>query len=218
MLTDAQRAFVELLVRREALKFGDFTLKSGRKSPYFINTGCFHHGGDIARLGSAYGDAVRRAFGDGVDVIFGPAYKGIPLALAAAAEYERLVGRPVGWTYDRKEAKDHGDGGLFVGAALKPGLKVVVVDDVLTAGTALRESLAKLRPAGVTVVGAVVAVDRQERGKGDKTAIEEIRAELGITVVPIVTITEAADFLASTGALPEDLRAKIAAHLAAAGR
>jgi orotate phosphoribosyltransferase len=218
MLSDAQRAFVELLVRREALKFGDFTLKSGRKSPYFINTGCFHHGGDIARLGSAYGDAVRRAFGDGVDVIFGPAYKGIPLALAAAAEYERLVGRPVGWTYDRKEAKDHGDGGLFVGAALKPGLKVVVVDDVLTAGTALRESLAKLKPAGVTVVGAVVAVDRQERGKGDKTAIEEIRAELGITVVPIVTITEAADFLASTGALPADLRARIAAHLASAGQ
>jgi orotate phosphoribosyltransferase len=217
MLTDAQRAFVELLVRREALKFGDFTLKSGRKSPYFINTGCFHHGGDIARLGSAYGDAVRRAFGDGVDVVFGPAYKGIPLALAAAAEYERLVGRPVGWTYDRKEAKDHGDGGLFVGATLKPGLRVVVVDDVLTAGTALRESLAKLRPAGVTVVGAVVAVDRQERGKGDKTAIEEIRAELGITVVPIVTITEAADFLVSTGALSADLRARIAAHLATAG-
>ena len=218
MLSDAQRAFVELLVRREALKFGDFTLKSGRKSPYFINTGCFHHGGDIARLGSAYGDAVRRAFGDGVDVIFGPAYKGIPLALAAAAEYERLVGRPVGWTYDRKEAKDHGDGGLFVGATLKPALKVVVVDDVLTAGTALRESLAKLRPAGVTVVGAVVAVDRQERGKGDKTAIEEIRAELGITVVPIVTITEAADFLVSTGALSAELRARIAAHLAAAGQ
>jgi len=218
MLSDAQRAFVELLVRREALKFGDFTLKSGRKSPYFINTGCFHHGGDIARLGSAYGDAVRRAFGDGVDVIFGPAYKGIPLALAAAAEYERLVGRPVGWTYDRKEAKDHGDGGLFVGATLKPALKVVVVDDVLTAGTALRESIAKLRPAGVTVVGAVVAVDRQERGKGDKTAIEEIRAELGITVVPIVTITEAADFLVSTGALSAELRARIAAHLASAGQ
>jgi len=217
VLSDAQRAFVDLLFRREALKFGDFTLKSGRKSPYFINTGCFHHGGDLARLGSAYGDAVRRAFGDGIDVIFGPAYKGIPLALAAAAEYENLVRRPVGWTYDRKEAKDHGDGGLFVGAALQSGLKVVVVDDVLTAGTALRESLAKLKPTGVHVAGAVVAVDRQERGKGSKTAIEEIREELGITVVPIVTITEAADHLASTGALGAELRAKIAAHVAAAG-
>jgi orotate phosphoribosyltransferase len=217
MLSDAQRSFVELLFTREALKFGDFTLKSGRKSPYFINTGCFHHGGDLARLGGAYGDAVRRAFGDGVDVVFGPAYKGIPLALAAAAEYERLVGRPVGWTYDRKEAKDHGDGGLFVGATLKPGAKVVVVDDVLTAGTALRESLAKLKPTGVAVQGAVVAVDRQERGQGAKTAIEEIRAELGITVVPIVTISEAADHLVAVGKLTPELRAKIAAHLAAAG-
>ncbi|MBV8879791.1 MAG: orotate phosphoribosyltransferase [Planctomycetaceae bacterium] len=217
MLSDAQRAFVDLLFRREALKFGDFTLKSGRKSPYFINTGCFNNGGDLARLGSAYGDAVRRAFGDQVDVVFGPAYKGIPLALAAAAEYEKLLGRPVGWTYDRKEAKDHGDGGLFVGAALKPGLRVVVVDDVLTAGTALRESLAKLRPTGVAVAGAVVAVDRQERGKGARSAIEEIREELGITVVPIVTISEAADHLAASGALGADLRAKIAAHLAAAG-
>jgi orotate phosphoribosyltransferase len=217
MLSDAQRAFVELLFRRQALKFGDFTLKSGRKSPYFINTGCFHQGGDLARLGAAYADAVRRAFGDGVELIFGPAYKGIPLALAAAAEYERLVGRPVGWTYDRKEAKEHGDGGLFVGAPLAAGVKVVIVDDVLTAGTALRESLAKLKPTGAAILGAVVAVDRQEKGRGSKTAIEEIREELGVPVAPIVTISEAADFLASTGALAPDLRARIAAHVAAAG-
>jgi orotate phosphoribosyltransferase len=213
MLSDAQRAFVELLFKREALKFGDFTLKSGRKSPYFINTGCFNQGGDLARLGAAYADAIRRVFGDGVAIVFGPAYKGIPLALAAAAEYERLVGRAVGWTYDRKEAKDHGDGGLFVGASLKAGVPVVIVDDVLTAGTALRESLAKLKPTGAAIVGAVVAVDRQEKGQGSKTAIEEIRQELGVTVAPIITITEAADYLASTKALSPELRAKIAAHL-----
>ena len=220
MLSDAQRAFVELLVRREALKFGDFALKSGRKSPYFINTGCFNQGGDLARLGAAYADAVRRAFGDGVTVVFGPAYKGIPLALATAAEYERLVGRAVGWTYDRKEVKDHGDGGLFVGAALGPGVRVVIVDDVLTAGTALRESLAKLRPSGAEIAGAVVAVDRQEKGKGALTAIEEIRQELGITVTPIITITEAADHLAAVPVdgrlfLTPELRGRIAAHLAA---
>lgn len=220
MLSDAQRAFVELLVRRAALKFGDFTLKSGRKSPYFINTGCFHQGGDLARLGAAYADAVRRAFGDDVAVVFGPAYKGIPLALAAAAAYEQLLGRPVGWTYDRKEAKDHGDGGLFVGAPLGPGVRVVIVDDVLTAGTALRESLAKLKPSGAEVVGAVVAVDRQEKGKGSLTAIEEIRQELGIRVVPIITITEAADHLAAVPVdgrlfLDAELRGRIAAHLAA---
>lgn len=213
MLSDAQRAFVELLFKREALKFGDFTLKSGRKSPYFINTGCFNQGGDLARLGAAYADAIRRAFGDGVAIVFGPAYKGIPLALAAAAEYERLVGRAVGWTYDRKEAKDHGDGGLFVGAPLKSGVPVVIVDDVLTAGTALRESLAKLKPTGATIVGAVVAVDRQEKGQGSLTAIEEIRQELGVKVVPIITITEAADYLVSTKSLSPELRAKIAAHL-----
>ncbi|HEX7901602.1 MAG TPA: orotate phosphoribosyltransferase [Planctomycetota bacterium] len=213
MLSDAQRAFIDLLFRRDALKFGDFTLKSGRKSPYFINTGCFNQGGDLARLGAAYADAIRRAFGDNVAIVFGPAYKGIPLALAAAAEYERLVGRAVGWTYDRKEAKDHGDGGLFVGAALAPGARVVIVDDVLTAGTALRESLAKLKPTGVAILGAVVAVDRQEKGKGALTAIEEIRQELGVSVVPIITITEAADHLASTSKLTPELRERIAAHL-----
>lgn len=195
MLTAAQQSFVELLVARQALKFGDFTLKSGRKSPYFINTGCFNQGGDLALLGAAYAATIVARFGRDVQVVFGPAYKGIPLALAAAAEYQRLVGRSVGWTYDRKEAKDHGDGGLFVGAPLTAGMPLVIVDDVLTAGTALRESLTKLTPTGVKILGAVVAVDRQEKGHGKRTAIEEIQHELGVTVAPIISITEAADFL-----------------------
>lgn len=195
MLSDAQRSFVELLVARQALKFGEFTLKSGRKSPYFINTGCFNQGGDLALLGAAYAATIIARFGREVQVVFGPAYKGIPLALAAAAEYERAVGRGVGWSYDRKEAKTHGDGGLFVGASLGAGTRLVIVDDVLTAGTALRESLAKLAPIGASVLGAVVAVDRQEKGQGDRTAIEEIHHELGVTVAPIITITEAADYL-----------------------
>lgn len=195
MLSAAQQSFVELLVARQALKFGDFTLKSGRKSPYFINTGCFNQGGDLALLGAAYAATIVARFGRDVQVVFGPAYKGIPLALAAAAEYQRLVGRSVGWTYDRKEAKDHGDGGLFVGAPLTVGVPLVIVDDVLTAGTALRESLTKLTPTGVKILGAVVAVDRQEKGHGKRTAIEEIQHELGVTVVPIISITEAADFL-----------------------
>ena len=195
MLSTAQQSFVELLVARQALKFGDFTLKSGRKSPYFINTGCFNQGGDLALLGAAYAATIVARFGRDVQVVFGPAYKGIPLALAAAAEYQRLVGRSVGWTYDRKEAKDHGDGGLFVGAPLTVGVPLVIVDDVLTAGTALRESLTKLAPTGVKILGAVVAVDRQEKGHGKRTAIEEIQHELGVTVAPIISITEAADFL-----------------------
>lgn len=195
MLSAAQQSFVELLVARQALKFGDFTLKSGRKSPYFINTGCFNQGGDLALLGAAYAATIVARFGRDVQVVFGPAYKGIPLALAAAAEYQRLVGRSVGWTYDRKEAKDHGDGGLFVGAPLTVGVPLVIVDDVLTAGTALRESLTKLTPTGAKILGAVVAVDRQEKGHGKRTAIEEIQHELGVTVAPIISITEAADFL-----------------------
>ncbi len=221
-MSPAQTAFLELLVTRQALKFGDFTLKSGRKSPYFINTGCFHMGGDLAALGEAYAATVQARFGTGVQVVFGPAYKGIPLGLATAAAYQELVGRPVGWTYDRKEAKDHGDVGSFVGHPLTPGLKVVIVDDVLTAGTALRESLAKLKPTGVEVVGAIVAVDRQERGKGQKTAIEEIRLELAIEVAPIITISEAAAWLATNDIAGKrylnmgDL-ARITAHLASAG-
>jgi orotate phosphoribosyltransferase len=218
-LSDAQRDFLELLVTRRALKFGDFTLKSGRKSPYFINTGCFHQGGDLARLGRAYAATIRARFGDGIQVVFGPAYKGIPLALAAAQEYERQLGRPVGWTYDRKEAKDHGDGGLFVGAALVPGIRVVIVDDVLTAGTALRESLAKLKPTGVEVRGAVVAVDRQEKGAGQRTAIEEIAAELGVEVAPIIRIGDAVEHLAANPVdgrqvLAADDRDRIRDHLA----
>ena len=219
MLSPAQKSFVELLVARQALKFGDFTLKSGRKSPYFINTGCFNQGGDLALLGAAYAATINARFGRDVQVVFGPAYKGIPLALAAAAEYERLVGRGVGWTYDRKEAKDHGDGGLFVGAALSAGTRLVIVDDVLTAGTALRESLTKLKPTGAQVVGAVVAVDRQEKGQGSRTAIEEIQHELGVTVAPIITISEAADFLVAHDVggkryLTTADRERIAKHLA----
>lgn len=198
MLSPAQRQFLELLVSRQALRFGDFTLKSGRKSPYFVNTGCFHMGGDLERLGAAYAATIRSAFGDGVQVVFGPAYKGIPLALAAAAAYERLVGRPVGWTYDRKEAKDHGDGGLLVGHPLATGTRVAIVDDVLTAGTAMRETLAKLRPLGVDIAGAVVAVDRQERGQGALTAVQELERDCGIRVAPIITISAAAAYLEAT--------------------
>ncbi len=224
-LSPAQTAFIDLLVARQALRFGDFTLKSGRKSPYFINTGCFHHGGDLARLGAAYAATIRARFGDEVAVVFGPAYKGIPLALAASQAYEALIGsglgRSVGWTFDRKEAKDHGDGGLFVGAPLSAGTQVVIVDDVLTAGTAMRETFAKLKPLGVVIRGAVVAVDRQEKGQGNRTALEEIAAETGITVAPIITISEAVTHLLTpspdgTRYLTDADAARIRAHLAQA--
>lgn len=212
-LSATQTAFIDLLHQRGALKFGDFTLKSGRKSPYFINTGCFHQGGDLLRLGEAYAGAVRTHFGDAVDVIFGPAYKGIPLALAAAQAYEGLTARPVGWTYDRKEAKDHGDGGLFVGAPLA-GKRVVIVDDVLTAGTALRESITKLAPTGCVLLGAIVSVDRQERGQGAKPAISELAEETGLPIRAIVTVSEAVAHLSASGALADADAERVRKHLA----
>ena len=221
LLSSAQIAFIDLLVARQALRFGEFTLKSGRSSPYFINTGCFHQGGDLARLGAAYAATIKARFGDDIAVVFGPAYKGIPLALAASQAYEGLVGHGIGWTFDRKEVKDHGDGGLFVGSPLKAGTSVVIVDDVLTAGTAMRETFAKLKPLGVDIRGAVVAVDRQEKGRGNQTALEEIAAETGIIVAPIITISDAVVHLLAhdvdgTRYLTEADAARIRAHLAQA--
>lgn len=221
-LSAVQRDFLTLLVSRQALRFGDFTLKSGRSSPYFINTGSFHHGGDLALVGRCYAAILAERIGDDIDVVFGPAYKGIPLALATAQAYEDLVGRPVGWCYDRKEVKDHGDGGAFVGAPLAAGTKIVVVDDVMTAGTALRESLAKLGPTGVDIRGAIISVDRQERGQGERTAAEEIAAEHGVPVHAIITISEAVEHLAANEVdgvryLDQAKADEIRAHLAAAG-
>lgn len=211
-----QKDFVELLMARQALRFGDFTLKSGRKSPYFFNTGNFNLGGDLARIGAAYAATIRAHFGDGVDCVFGPAYKGIPLALATAQAYQGLLGRPVGWTYDRKEAKDHGDGGLFVGHPLTAGLRVVIVDDVITDGKAKREALEKLRPTGVDVRGLVVAVDRQENGPSGKPALQAFSQESGVPVAAIITISDAVEHLAATGGLPSEDVARVRAHLAAA--
>lgn len=194
-LTDGQRAFIDLLVRRRALRFGDFTLKSGRRSPYFINTGCFHHGGDLAVLGRCYAEVVRRRLGEDVAVVFGPAYKGIPLALATAQAYEALVGRPVGWAFDRKEAKEHGDRGRLVGAPCERGTRVAVVDDVLTAGTALRATIDLLQALGARVMGAVVSVDRQEPGLTATSAAAEIAEEFEVPVHPILTVSQMVDHL-----------------------
>lgn len=195
MLDDVQRSYLELLIQRGALQFGSFTLKSGRQSSYYINTGCFHHASDLRAIGSAYAHVIHQHYGNDVDIIFGPAYKGIPLALAAADAMHTSYAHDVSWAYDRKEAKDHGDGGLFVGAPLSDGKKLVIVDDVLTAGTALRESFAKLQQVDVTVVGAVISIDRMEPGKSDKRASQEIADNFKVPVHSILTIRDAVDYL-----------------------
>lgn len=189
-----QAAFVDLLVRHQALRFGDFTLKSGRRSPYFVNAGQIRSGAAIAGLGEAYAAELERAE-IACDLVFGPAYKGVPLAVATAIALAAR-GRDVGYGFDRKEAKDHGEGGVFVGTAPAAGMRVVIVDDVITSGISIREAMTLLqRAAAVTIAGVIVAVDRQERGRSEKTTLRELEEELGVPVRPIVTIREIAGYL-----------------------
>ncbi len=185
-----QQAFVELLLRYEVIRFGSFTLKSGRKSPYFVNAGQLRTGNAIAGLGRAYAAEIERA-GLACDLVFGPSYKGVPLAVATAIALAEH-GRDVGYGFDRKEAKDHGEGGLFVATAPAPGMKVVLVDDVITSGQSVRAAVDMIRAAGpnIEVSAVLVAVDRQERGQGEKTTLRELREELGIDVRAILSIRE----------------------------
>ena len=194
---DYQRDFIELTLQRGVLRFGEFTLKSGRQSPYFFNMGRIDSGAALARLGRAYAAAMVRADIE-VDMLFGPAYKGIALAAATAIALADEHGRDVPWAYNRKEAKDHGEGGVLVGAPLQG--RVLVIDDVMTAGTAVRESLALIRAQGATPAGVLIALDRQERGQGECSAAQEVTADHGI---PVIAITGLDDVLAYAGERPE---------------
>ncbi len=193
---DYQRDFIDLTLEREVLRFGDFTLKSGRQSPYFFNLGRIASGAALARLGRAYAATLMAARLD-VDMLFGPAYKGIALAAATAIALADVHGRDVPWAYNRKEAKDHGEGGTLVGAPLKG--RVLIVDDVMTAGTAVRESLALIKATGATPAGVLIALDRQERGQGALSAAQEVTRDFGI---PVVAIASLADVLAYAGERP----------------
>ena len=210
-----QQAFIELLVRHEVLRFGDFTLKSGRRSPYFVNAGQFRSGSAIAGLGQAYAGCLRRA-GLGFDLVFGPAYKGVPLAVATVIALAEL-GHDAPFCFDRKEQKDHGEGGWFVGTSPADGMRVVIVDDVITSGKSVHDSVALLRrTADVTIAGVVVAVDRQERGGGQRNTLDELQDELGAPVLPIVTIRDIVAHLHGRE-IDDERRAAIEAHLAAHG-
>jgi orotate phosphoribosyltransferase len=186
-----KQEFIAFMVQSGVLLFGDFTTKSGRKTPFFINTGKYRTGGQMARLGRYYAEALRAGVGDNVDVLFGPAYKGIPLVVATAVSLSRDFGKDIPFAFNRKEAKDHGEGGAIVGHQPADGERVVIIEDVTTAGTSVRESVSLLaRAAKVRFTGLVISVDRMEKGTGEKSAVQEIRDTLGIPVYPIVTLAE----------------------------
>lgn len=191
-MADFKEKFFELALSKGNLKFGRFTLKSGRISPYFFNAGGFDDGASLGELSSCYAAAIQRS-DIGFDMLFGPAYKGIPLAAATAVALNREYTRNVSFAYNRKEAKDHGEGGVIIGAALRG--RVLIIDDVISAGTSVRESVDLIRAAGAEAAGIAIALDRQERGTGALSAVQEIRNEFGIPCVAIATLDDLVRFL-----------------------
>ena len=187
-----QKEFIEMILSKQVLRFGDFTLKSGRTSPYFFNAGLINDGVSLARIGAGYAQAIVDS-GTAFDMLFGPAYKGIPLATATAVAFAERHRRNVPIAYNRKEAKQHGEGGALIGAPLDG--RVLVVDDVITAGTAVRESIATIRAAGATPAGVVLALDRQERGLGKLSAVQEVQDAYGIPVIKIITLDHLIEYL-----------------------
>ncbi|MFB2539247.1 MULTISPECIES: orotate phosphoribosyltransferase [unclassified Acinetobacter] len=190
------KAFIELALSRQVLKFGEFKLKSGRISPYFFNAGLLNDGEALALLAQGYAQVLTEC--DTVDVIFGPAYKGIPFVAATAVVLSQQHQRHVPWGFNRKEAKDHGEGGVLVGADVA-GKSVWIIDDVITAGTAIREVVDILQKAGAKIAGVVVALDRQERGQGELSAIQEIQQQHNIPVHALVSMQDLMDYLAEKG-------------------
>lgn len=197
-LADYQKEFIEFLVESEAVLFGSFILKSGREAPYYINTGKFDTGEKIGRLGAFYAAHIKSVLKDAPTVIFGPAYKGIPLAVATSEALSRNHKLNCFYSFDRKEVKDHGDGGIFVGHAPVAGDRLVIVEDVVAAGTTLRKVVPTLSQlSGVTLAGVVIAVDRCEVGTTSESAVNEVRRTLGVSVYPIVTIHQVIEYLSS---------------------
>ena len=199
-----QRDFIRFAIERGVLRFGQFTLKSGRTSPYFFNAGLFDSGLALAQLGRFYAAAIVDS-GIDFDVLFGPAYKGIPLAATTAVALAEHHQRDLPWCFNRKEAKDHGEGGTLVGAPLKG--RVLIVDDVITAGTAIREVMQIIQGHGAQAAGTLIALNRQERGQGELSAIQEVERDFGMTVVSIVSLEQVLEYLAGDAELKQYLPA-----------
>ena len=191
-----KQEFIEFMIDSQVLKFGDFITKSGRKTPFFVNTGFYRTGAQLRKLGQYYAKAIEQSFGLDFDVLFGPAYKGIPLSVAAAMAISELYGADIRYCSNRKEVKDHGDKGILLGSPMGDGDRVVIIEDVTTAGTSIQETLPIIKAQGdVHPMGLVVSVDRMERGQGTKSALQEIQENYGLRTAAIVTMAEVVEHL-----------------------
>ncbi|MCD8097926.1 MAG: orotate phosphoribosyltransferase [Lachnospiraceae bacterium] len=191
-----KQEFIEFMIDCEVLKFGDFVTKSGRKTPFFVNTGFYRTGAQLRKLGEYYARAIEEKFGLDFDVLFGPAYKGIPLSVAATIAISEHYGKDIRYSSNRKEIKDHGDKGILLGSPMRDGDRIVIIEDVTTAGTSIQETLPIIRAQGdVKPIGLVVSVDRMERGQGTKSALQEIHETYGLETPAIVTMAEVVEHL-----------------------
>lgn len=191
-----KQEFIEFMVDSKVLKFGDFTLKSGRKSPFFMNAGSYVTGAQLKKLGEYYAKAIHDNFGDDFDVLFGPAYKGIPLSVATTIAFHDLYGKEIKYCSNRKEAKDHGDTGILLGSPIKGGDRVVIIEDVTTSGKSIEETFPIIKAQGdVEILGLMVSLNRMEKGKGDKSALDEIQEKYGFKASAIVSMAEVIDHL-----------------------
>ena len=192
-----KQEFIEFMVDSQVLKFGEFTLKSGRKSPFFMNAGAYVTGSQLKRLGEYYAKAIHNTYGDDFDLLFGPAYKGIPISVVTAVAFSDLYGKEIRYCSDRKEEKDHGaDKGSFLGSKLQDGDRVVMIEDVTTSGKSMEETVPKVRgAANVEIIGLMVSLNRMEKGTGEKSALDEIKEKYGFDANAIVTMEEVTEFL-----------------------
>ena len=219
MLTESKKAFIEFMMSADVLRFGSFVTKSGRNTPYFVNTGNYKTGEQIAKLGKFYASLIKETVGEDFSAMFGPAYKGIPLATAAAASLYNEYGISKPYFFNRKEEKDHGEGGSLVGYKPKDGDKIIIIEDVITAGTAVRESIELFKHvADVNMKALFVSVDRMERGTRECSTLDELREDYGIQVFPIVTVREVISFLHNNPIdgkvyIDDEMKAKMEAYL-----
>ncbi len=191
-----KQEFIEFMVDSNVLKFGDFTLKSGRKSPFFMNAGSYVTGTQLRKLGQYYAKAIHDNYGDDFDVLFGPAYKGIPLSVATTMAFSELYGKEIKYCSNRKEEKDHGDAGILLGSPIKDGDRVVIIEDVTTSGKSIEETFPIIQAQGdVKILGLMVSLNRMERGKGEKSALEEIKEKYGFDANAIVSMADVIEHL-----------------------